>query len=61
IRPGTVSIDHGWWFPEKAEPDLGFLEANANVLTSNGPPYDPAFGTYQLRGLLCTVEKEKEK
>ncbi|RWX51421.1 Molybdopterin oxidoreductase, partial [Candidatus Electrothrix marina] len=61
IRSGTVSVDHGWWFPEKEGPDFGFLEANANVLTNNGPPYDPAFGTYQLRGLLCTVQKEKRE
>ena len=33
------------------------LESNANVLTNNAPPYDPAFGTYQLRGLLCRIEK----
>ncbi|MCI5164589.1 MAG: molybdopterin oxidoreductase [Candidatus Electrothrix sp. GM3_4] len=61
IRSGTVSVDHGWWFPEKEGPAFGFLEANANVLTNNGPPYDPAFGTYQLRGLLCTIQKEKRK
>ncbi|MCI5146777.1 MAG: molybdopterin oxidoreductase, partial [Candidatus Electrothrix sp. AR3] len=58
IRSGVVSIEHGWWFPEKKEPDLGIWESNANLLTNNGPPYDPAFGTYQLRGLLCKVEKE---
>jgi hypothetical protein len=28
-----------------------------NLLTDNAPPYDPAMGTYQLRGLLCKVEK----
>ncbi|RWX43693.1 molybdopterin dinucleotide binding domain-containing protein [Candidatus Electrothrix aarhusensis] len=61
IRSGTVSVDHGWWFPEKTGPEFGFLEANANILTNNGPPYDPAFGTYQLRGLLCTIHKEKRK
>jgi len=54
----VVSIDHGWWLPEKAGPDDGVWESNANVLTSNGPPYDPGFGSYQLRGLLCKVEKE---
>jgi len=55
IRSGVVSVEHGWWSPEKNSPDFGFLESNANLLTDNGPPYDPAFGTYQLRGLLCTV------
>ncbi len=60
IRPGVVSIEHGWWFPEQEGPDFGIWESNANLLTASGPPYDPAFGTYQLRGLLCRVDKEKE-
>ncbi len=57
IRPGVVNIDHGWWFPEKSGPDFGVWESNANILTSSMPPYDPAFGSYQLRGLLCRIEK----
>jgi thiosulfate reductase/polysulfide reductase chain A len=57
IREGMVSIDHGWWFPEREGPDFGVWESNANLLTSNAPPYDPAFGSYQLKGLLCSVEK----
>jgi anaerobic selenocysteine-containing dehydrogenase len=60
IRPGVVSIEHGWWFPEQDGPDFGIWESNANLLTDSGPPYDPAFGTYQLRGLLCRVEKETD-
>ncbi len=59
IQPGVVNIEHGWWFPEKPGPEYGVWESNANILTDNGPPYDPAFGSYQLRGLLCRVEKEK--
>ncbi len=58
IRKDVVNIEHGWWFPEKPGPDHGIFESNANVLTNNGPPYDPAFGTYQLRGLLCNITKE---
>lgn len=57
IRKGVVNIDHGWWFPEREGPDFGVWESNANVITSNAPPYDPAFGSYQLRGLLCNIEK----
>ncbi|MDY7031722.1 MAG: molybdopterin-dependent oxidoreductase [Thermodesulfobacteriota bacterium] len=57
IRGRVVNVDHGWWFPEKGGPDFGVWESNANVITSNLPPYDPAFGSYQLRGLLCTIEK----
>lgn len=57
INPRVINVEHGWWFPENQGPDYGFLESNANVLTNNAPPYDPAFGTYQLRGLLCRIEK----
>jgi len=57
IRPDVVNVDHGWWFPEREGPDYGVWESNANVLTSNAPPYDPAFGSYQLRALLCNIGK----
>jgi anaerobic selenocysteine-containing dehydrogenase len=57
IAPGVINVEHGWWFPEKPGPDYGIWESNANVLTNNAPPYDPAFGSYQLRGLLCRIEK----
>jgi anaerobic selenocysteine-containing dehydrogenase len=57
IHPAVVSVDHGWWFPERAAEGFGLFESNANVLTNDGPPYDPAFGSYQLRGLLCSVRK----
>ena len=60
IREGVVNIDHGWWFPEREGPDFGIWESNANILTSDSPPYDPAFGSYQLRGLLCNIEKIKD-
>ncbi len=26
-------------------------------MTDDDPPYDPAMGTYQLRALLCRIEK----
>jgi anaerobic selenocysteine-containing dehydrogenase len=59
IHPMVINVEHGWWFPEKKGPEYGVWESNANILTSNKPPYDPAFGTYHLRGLLCRIEKEK--
>jgi thiosulfate reductase/polysulfide reductase chain A len=59
IRTGAISIDHGWWFPERDGPDFGVWACNANLLTSNPPLYDPAFGSYQLRGLLCNIDKMK--
>lgn len=57
IREDTVNVDFGWWFPEAKAPDFGIWESNANVLTCADPPYDPAFGSYQLRGLLCRVQR----
>jgi anaerobic selenocysteine-containing dehydrogenase len=55
IDPRVIHVQHGWWFPEEDPPDYGVWTANANLLTDNGPPYDPAMGTYQLRALLCRV------
>ncbi|HEY5899054.1 MAG TPA: molybdopterin-dependent oxidoreductase [Burkholderiales bacterium] len=59
IHPQVINCEHGWWFPERDDPEHGAFESNANVLTNQSPPYDPAMGTYQLRGMLCRVEKEK--
>jgi anaerobic selenocysteine-containing dehydrogenase len=55
IDPRVIHIEHGWWFPEQPAPDYGVWSSNANLLTDNKPPYDPAMGTYQLRALLCRV------
>ncbi len=58
IKPNVINVQYGWWFPEVDSPDHGAWKSNANVLTNNAPPYDPAMGTYQLRALLCKVYKE---
>jgi anaerobic selenocysteine-containing dehydrogenase len=55
IDPRVVHAQFGWWFPERGGPDYGVWDSNANLLTDNEPPYDPAMGTYQLRALLCRV------
>jgi anaerobic selenocysteine-containing dehydrogenase len=60
IRRGVINIDHGWWFPEMEGPEFGVWKSNANLLTSNAPPYDLAFGSYQLRGLLCNITKARK-
>lgn len=58
INPFVISVDHGWWFPERGGESLfGLFESSANVLTNAAPPYDPAFGSYQLRGLLCSIRR----
>jgi anaerobic selenocysteine-containing dehydrogenase len=58
IDPRVVNVEFAWWFPEEPAPEYGVWKANANVLTNNAPPYDPAMGTYQLRALLCQVYKQ---
>jgi anaerobic selenocysteine-containing dehydrogenase len=60
IREDVVNVDHGWWFPERDGPEFGVWDSNANLLTANTPPYDPAFGSYQLRALLCRLEQAQE-
>lgn len=55
IDPRVINVEFGWWFPEEPAPDNGVWRSNANVLTNDGPPYDPAMGTYQLRAMLCRV------
>jgi len=57
IQKDVINVDHGWWFPEKQGPHFGVWKSNANLLTSNAPPYDSAFGSYQLRGLLCSIQR----
>jgi len=34
-------------------------ESNLNILTSNGPPYDPAIGSTSLRAASCRIYKSK--
>ena len=57
IDPRVINAEHGWWFPEEPGPEYGVWKSNVNLLTDNQPPYDPAMGTYQLRALLCRVER----
>jgi anaerobic selenocysteine-containing dehydrogenase len=59
IDPRVIHAEHGWWYPEISDPEHGVWMSNVNVLTDNQPPYDPAMGTYQLRGLLCRIERAK--
>ena len=59
ILENVIHCEHGWWFPERKDGwEHGIWESNANLLTSQAPPYDPAMGTYQLRALLCNIKKE---
>lgn len=61
MLPNTVSIEYGWWFPERlaAEPHLGGLwESNANLLTSaETAECDPVLGQWKYRSIRCKVYK----
>jgi len=60
IDPRVIILSFGWWFPERKDLDLsGWRESNLNILTENGPPYDPAIGSTPLRAVLCRVYKAK--
>jgi anaerobic selenocysteine-containing dehydrogenase len=60
IDPRVVVVQASWWYPEDPSPDHGLWKSNANVLTDNGPPYDPAIGSTSLRALLCRISKAEE-
>jgi anaerobic selenocysteine-containing dehydrogenase len=60
MDPRLVVAQASWWYPEEPGPDHGLWTSNANVLTSNGPPYDPAMGSATFRALLCRVYKVED-
>lgn len=55
----VVSVEYGWWYPERAaaEPGLGGLcTANANILTNaDYEACDPLVGTAAYNGVPCRV------
>ena len=36
----------------------GWSESNINILTESAPPYEPALGSLNLRGVPCKVSKD---
>lgn len=59
IDPRVVEVAYGWWYPErKLSEDLyGWAESNINILTEDGPPYNPEMGSTTLRGFCCRIYK----
>ena len=59
----VVNCEMGWWYPEAGAPDYGWRESNVNVLTrSEGEKaFDPCFGSYELRGLLCRISLNPDR
>ncbi|MFC2017795.1 molybdopterin dinucleotide binding domain-containing protein, partial [Chloroflexota bacterium] len=60
MRRGIVLADHGWWLPEKQDPEHGCWDANINVLTDNEKGWDPGLGCTPGRSLLCKIYKVEE-
>src|SRR4030043_938958 len=58
IDSRVIVLSFGWWFPERKDLELfGWKESNLNILTDNGPPYDPAIGSVPLRAVPGRVRK----
>ncbi len=57
IDERVINTEYGWWYPEMDDMYESCMKSNCNVLTNMSGPLDPAMGTYQLRGLLCRIEK----
>jgi len=64
IHPRVISVEHGWWFPERPGEDpvlYGVFESCANVLTLSEPDtLDPLVGGWCNRGLLCRIYRAEE-
>ena len=60
IDPRVINCELGWWYPEAGAPLYGWDESNVNILTVSDGPYDPFFGSYQLRALLCEISLNKD-
>ena len=57
IDPRVVHVPHGWWFPERPEPDHGCFESNIAVVLSDDPPREPICGSVRMRGTLCRISR----
>ncbi len=56
MDPRMVVVQASFCYWEKQGPER-YLTSNANVLTSDEGPFDPAQGSVNLRALLCKVYK----
>ena len=56
IDTRVVLSEHGWWYPEKKNPDsLESCEANLNLLTQGERHFNREIGSSHLRGIPCQV------
>jgi thiosulfate reductase / polysulfide reductase chain A len=50
----VISVEHGWWFPERRDPQHGGFESNINVIIPDNV-YDPMYGCTAMKGIPCRV------
>ncbi len=55
MDPRIVVAQASWYYPEEPGPEHGLWKSNANILTSNDLPFDPAMGSTTFRALLCKI------
>jgi len=54
--PELVSVEHGWWFPERKDPEHGCYDSNVNLVIGSDT-YDPIYGSTNLKSIPCRVYK----
>ena len=58
IAPGTVNLEHQWWFPELNQADKGYDLCGCNCLVTTGKGYqDRISGTSYLRAYPVNIYK----
>ena len=55
LDPRVIIATFGSWLPEQPDNLYGWRRGNINMVTPDGPDYDPATGAMTLRGLPCKV------
>jgi anaerobic selenocysteine-containing dehydrogenase len=60
MDPRLICVQASFCYWEK-KGHARFLTSNANVLTDDGGPYDPAIGSVNYRALLCKIYKAKDE
>lgn len=56
FHPQVVRLEHGWWFPERKEPEHGCFESNINVVIPNDV-VDSIIGSTNIRSIPCRIYK----
>ena len=57
VDPRVIIATFGSWLPDHPGNDFGWRSVNLNMVTPDGPDYDPATGAVTLRGVPCRVSR----